>query len=89
MALLVQVVFNAIVIGVYLGAFLAFLSGDKQLERALLRAVNLTMAGGTILINSSDADFPLPDFSEDFSADCEESGNISSVINSDGRVTGF
>jgi hypothetical protein len=89
MTMLAQVVFNAIVIGVYLGAFLAFLSGDKQLERALLRATNLTMAGGTILINSSDVDFPLPDFSEDFSADCEESDNTSSVINSDGRVTGL
>lgn len=91
MAMLVQIVFNAIVIGVYLGAFLAFLSGDKQLERALLRVGNITMAGGIILTNSSDADFApsLPDFSEDFSAECEEPDNTSSSINSVGRVTGL
>ncbi len=52
MTALAQVVFNAIVIGVYLGALLAFLSGDKQLERALLQVGNITMAGGIILANS-------------------------------------
>lgn len=91
MAMLAQIVFNAIVIGVYLGAFLAFLSGDKQLERALLRVGNITMAGGIILTNSSDVDLALslPDFSEEFSAECEESDNTSSLINSVGRVTDF
>lgn len=82
MSTLVQVVFNAIIIGVYLGAFLAFLQGDKDLERALLRAANMSSAGIIALPENFS-------FESEFSEDCEDFANTSSAINSVGRVTGL
>ena len=82
MSVLAQVVFNAIVIGAYLTAFLIFLQGDKDLERALLRAANMSSAG----IIAFPENFS---FDSEFSEDCEESNNASSVINSVGRVLDF
>jgi hypothetical protein len=82
MSMLAQVVFNAIVIGVYLSAFLAFLQGDKDLERALLRAANMSSTGIIALPENFS-------FESEFSEDCEDFTNTSSVINSDGRVLDF
>ena len=83
MSVLAQVVFNAIVIGAYLTAFLfLLLQGDKDLERALLRAANMSSAG--IIAFPENVSFD-----SEFSEDCEESDNASSVINSVGRVTDF
>lgn len=83
MSVLVQVAFNAIVIGAYLVAFLLILlQGDKDLERALLRAANMSPAGIIDLPENFS-------FESEFSEDCEESNNASSVINSVGRVLDF
>lgn len=83
MSVLVQVAFNAIVIGAYLVAFLLILlQGDKDLERALLRAANMSSAGIIDLPENFS-------FESEFSEDCEESNNASSVINSVGRVLDF
>lgn len=81
-----EVIFNALVIGAYLGAFLTFLIYDDQaLRMALLRVANTTSTG--IIAPSEDITF----IEEVFLCDLNltEDDNASSVINSVGRVTGL
>jgi hypothetical protein len=81
MSLLKQVIFNAVVIGLYLAVFLLS-QDDKDLKRALLRAANMSSAD--IITFSENFSFE-----SEFSESCEDFTNTSSAINSVGRVTGL